>query len=740
MNAKLQTSGTSKTQVGRRSLHIAAACSLALAIRVSAADRTWTGAGGNARWDNPQNWTGNAAPTGSDDNAYFPAGTPGAVLIDADTSIKCIYFRNPGMTLTVGTGANLHFDNQGALVLRADEDATLAGPGTVTFSVNTGENFADTQAAVGKTLTLSARVTGNGFEFNGGGGTIYLANSANDYTNTTCITGSGYIRVDALGNAGAASPLGKGDTIRWTNIGGLLYTGAGGASTDRTLHQNIASAVDADIVHAGTGTLTFAGPITGNASAHAFKVTVNDPAAAVNFAGVVSNGGAGALSISKYGAGRLTLSNANTYTGTTLLEAGVLALSASGSLNPAAPIRLRGGTLLLNAGTPAANYTAAFGPLQADGGAVSIEVAPGATSAQITFSAFTDPTGSLDFIADGLGTTTRIFITGLLPGLVGPWATVNGGADVATYSASGLQSANLPVQHVLALGTSVILNAPGSAARIDAPGTSGGITLGANPTEVGLLAQETPTDALISFGGSRLVTPLVQLALNGGNLTLGATSGDGAVTPSSALGNRLVLVNVNAPGGPALTVNAATANNGGNAARINKNGPGDVVLAGPVTHTGGTTLNGGTLTLTNAAALTWPAGGISGSGNFRKTGDGALIFPNAANTYSGTTTVSRGIVTVIHNDTFGDKNGPTVVENGAALDLIGTDAANGLRLGNERVYAEGAGPDGLGALRITGPQNQFWALSFLDLTGDILVNTPRRLDLRGDNTSLTALN
>ena len=88
------------------------------------ADRTWTGAGDDARWANPQNWSDNTVPSGNGDQAFFPPGTPTACLVDMSMSIKCIYFRNPGMTLTISNSVNLHFDNRGGLTIQAMRSLT----------------------------------------------------------------------------------------------------------------------------------------------------------------------------------------------------------------------------------------------------------------------------------------------------------------------------------------------------------------------------------------------------------------------------------------------------------------------------------------------------------------------------------------------------------------------------------------------------------------------------------------
>lgn len=182
-------------------------------------------------------------------------------------------------------------------------------------------------------------------------------------------------------------------------------------------------------------------------------------------------------------------------------------------------------------GTPAANYSATLGALRVDGADSRLAVAPGASSATVTFASLEHVSGTFDITADGLGTTTKIFITGQPNGLIGPWATVNGGTDLAAYSSTeGIHAANLPAQTLSALGPSVINDNAGETAHITTAGTTGGITLGANPTAVALLSQETATEAVVTFGGATLAAPRVQIADGAAGLTLGTVPGDGVLT------------------------------------------------------------------------------------------------------------------------------------------------------------------------------------------------------------------
>ena len=82
---------------------------------------------------------------------------------------------------------------------------------------------------------------------------------------------------------------------------------------------------------------------------------------------------------------------------------------------------------------------------------------------------------------------------------------------------------------------------------------------------------------------------------------------------------------------------------------------------------------------------------ITGSGNVQQMGSGTLIL-SGANSYSGTTTVSSGILQLANSSALGITAAGTIVQNGGALDL------NGLSIGNEALTIFGAGSAGNGAL------------------------------------------
>jgi outer membrane autotransporter protein len=155
--------------------------------------------------------------------------------------------------------------------------------------------------------------------------------------------------------------------------------GTGGAGTA----QN-GSAFGDGVFLQGSGTLTF-NPDTGNTQTLANTIT--DQA---------GSGGTGSWALTKNGAGTLTLSAANTYSGATNLSAGTLSLSGSGTLgNAAAALNLTGGTLDLGATTQTRT-----GTITVNGATVS----NGTLSSSGTFAA---QSGTISAVLAGTGTLAK---------------------------------------------------------------------------------------------------------------------------------------------------------------------------------------------------------------------------------------------------------------------------------------------------------------------------------------------
>jgi len=136
---------------------------------------------------------------------------------------------------------------------------------------------------------------------------------------------------------------------------------------------------------------------------------------------------------------------------------------------------------------------------------------------------------------------------------------------------------------------------------------------------------------------------------------------------------------------------------------------------------GGNIDNGGFLLTIGGAANTSASGIISGAGGLTKSGAGRLTL-TGANSYTGTTTVSAGVLNVQNATGLGTTAAGTTVTSGAALQLQG-----GIAVGNEALTLDGTGISNDGALRnISG--NNSWA-------GLITINSATRIN--SDSGTLT---
>jgi autotransporter-associated beta strand protein len=194
----------------------------------------------------------------------------------------------------------------------------------------------------GATININSAVSSGAITIHNGG----VLNVAGSLTTTSFTVlgsgaaesfGGGTIKVQNGGTATLTTVIVRGDTV-FTNAGTL--TGTTLTLGEATLNTSGKFAVG-DATGAGATTFTSlatAGAGTGNAivggNGAVSTFTLNNSAAA-SFSGVL--GGAGAnennLALVKQGAGSLTLSGANTYTGNTTVSAGTLILADNATLN-----------------------------------------------------------------------------------------------------------------------------------------------------------------------------------------------------------------------------------------------------------------------------------------------------------------------------------------------------------------------------------------------------------------------
>lgn len=436
----------------------------------------------------------------------FTAATTGRAKISGNLALG-----SATRTLTVGAGSGPDYD--------LDIDAAISGgtgvgltnvtgrlrlsgantyPGDTVISSGTlkiGNNDAIPSGAGKGNVTVTGTLDLNGFSpsVNGllGVGTIdnnapgasVLTVGANDQTSTF----SGVIK-NTVGSLGLTKtgtgtlPLSKANTFTGgvtINNGTVLLGHASGLGSDAAATVGFGSDTSSgrltlngfSPVIVGLNSFSTNAIVENNHASTASTLTINN-ATSNTFAGVLQNGAAAALALVKGGAGTLTLSGTNTYSGATTVNGGRLLLagpngailSSSGltlnssgmlaltnnlsgnlanRLNNAATLAMNGGTLLFQNDGSAASFTEAVGPLSLIANANTITADPAAEgqTSSLTFSSLTRAGGSVNFTGNGLGESdcNRIFIGGLADGLIGLtsglWATVNG-TNYACYSAA----------------------------------------------------------------------------------------------------------------------------------------------------------------------------------------------------------------------------------------------------------------------------------------------------------------
>lgn len=661
----------------------------------------------------------------------------------------------------VTLGGNIVFSSPDSSAL------TLSGPVTLTGS-RTLTNSSD--------LTLSGAIGGAyGLTKAGAGSLTFSGSSANTYSGATTVNAGTLLLDKSAGNAIAgALVIGDGagaDTVRLLASNQIADTSSVtlgvGAVLDLNGNSDTFGAVTlagASTLSTGAGTFTLGGNVVhdGTGSAAALisgklalgsatrTFTIGDSAAATDLSvtAVIS----GAVGLTKAGAGTLSFSGANTYTGATTISAGTLRTEAAGSLSASSALTVgSGATLDLNG----FNQTVAS---LAGSGTVSLGSAfltAGGNDSSTTFTGVIGGSGGLTKTGTGtltLGTassyaglttvsagTLAVTNAGALGGTAGGTTVVSGaavtlsgtiavgaepfnlagtgGGSGALRSVSGANSVSGPI--TLSAGTTIGAST-GASLSLGGPITTAGYTV--NFSAVGGIE----SIGVIGGAGGLTKTGAGTLTLSGTNTYAGATTistgtvvaANGAALGSTAGGTgvasgaTLELSNSVAIGAEALSL-VGTGVGGVGALR---NSSGSNSLAGAVTLGGATTIasEAGTLTLSGAVNLgssaltltgsgsTLVSGDIGGvSGSILKAGAGTVTF-SGANAYTGVTTISSGTLVAASGSALGAIGAGTTVASGAALALLGNVA-----VGAEPLTLAGTGVGGAGALVNLAGDNSF---------------------------------
>lgn len=280
------------------------------------------------------------------------------VVVRNETTQEPIRFRqdvlNPNLAvlqnisgLTVANSIDVYATNGSGTVTIGGSDAVTSGTGTFSGNVTLQNLLVGTSES--KTVQLtSSTLKGYGITFSG----------AISEIDPTAVTGD-LLSIEKIG-AGMSTLTGV-NTYRGTttiNAGTLqfgrqvsLYNNVVGSWTDVNLVVNSGATAAFNVGGAGEfttsdiDTLKVLGTATGGfRNGSSLGIDTTNAPTVVSYNSVISdtNAGANSIGLTKLGTGRLELTNSNTYSGPTIVNAGVLTINGSSSGGGA--VQVKGGT------------------------------------------------------------------------------------------------------------------------------------------------------------------------------------------------------------------------------------------------------------------------------------------------------------------------------------------------------------------------------------------------------------
>ena len=569
------------------------------------------------------------------------ANTFGGGLILSAGTLNLNSATAPGSGTITITGGTL--DNTSGSTVTLSNNNTQSWNGDFAFTGTNHLNLGTGVVALGAsrtvtvngaTLTVGGNITGAGFGLTkAGNGNLTLA-GANTFNDGVTLS-AGKLNINNSGSGGTSSALGAGT---FTISGGTIDNTSGSTVT---LSTSNAQNWNSDFTFIGTKDLNMGtGAVTMNANR---IVTVNGGNLTVG--GIISGS---SLGLTKAGVGTLILGGANTYTGATTVSAGTLQTSVSNVISDSSALSVSAGATFKLGGNDTVASIAGSGNYSLGANTLTF----GDTSNQ-TVSGTISGTGAL--VKNGSGS---IALSGN--------NTYSGGTTISTGT--------IQIGDNNALGSgSLKLGVSGTTASIAFTSTDA-----TDRTISNVLGTFAGSSAIYTFGSA-----------GSGNLTFTNTT-------SAALGSvRTFTVN----NSWTSFANAFTGASDG----ITKAGTGTLILAGNNTYTGATTINAGTLqignggatgSLSTSSAITvngtlafnrtgdvvqgtnFSSASISGIGSLVQNGAGTLTL-NAANTYSGGTTLNTG--TLVIGNTAAAGTGTITQSSGSSLlkfDTTGTVSNN----------------------------------------------------------------
>ncbi|HAK0774130.1 TPA: autotransporter outer membrane beta-barrel domain-containing protein, partial [Salmonella enterica] len=493
-----------------------------------------------------------------------------------------------------------------------------------------------------------------------GAGTLIL-NAENTYTGGTTISGGTLVatNVDALGSGDVTD-----DATLELNTGGTFDNAISGSGQVVKSGDKMLTLSGANSYSGGTlisdGTL-----VASNVEALGTGDVTNDAVLELNTGGDFDNAISGSGQVVKSGDGTLTLSGSNTYRGGTTISGGTLLASNVEALGTGDVTD--NAVLELNTGGDFDNAISGSGQVVKSGDETLTLSGSNTYTGGTLISGGTLVATNVEALGSGDVTddaTLELNTGGTFDNAIsGSGQVVKSGDDVLTLSGANSYS-----------GGTLISDGTLVASNVEALGTG-------NVTDNATLELNTggDFDNAISGSGQAVKSGDETLTLSGANSYTGGTT---------ISGGTLVATNVEALGSGDVTDNATLElNTGGTfdnvisgSGQVVKSGDEMLTLSGANSYTGGTTISGGTLVVSNVealgsgdvtdnATLELNTGGdfdnnIGGTGSVVKSGDKTLTL-SGANSYTGGTTISGGTLVATNVEALGSGD----IDNYASLQL-----------------------------------------------------------------------
>jgi autotransporter-associated beta strand protein len=433
-------------------------------VVVVGANRVWNGAGADDNWSSNPNWLGGKGP-GVGDTATFAGATRLTPSMDSSYSLTGLAFYSTADSFVLGNVASTLTLTGSGVVNNSTNLQTLDMPivlaGSPTFNAAAGD------------VVLGQKVTGSGSLIKAGNGNLTFSSGQSEYTGVTIINGGTLtigngVRLYNTGggpvtiNSGATLSLPGGMDVSWGGClgylppyannmlidgGTLRHTGTSNRQVDAGAGRGFtigALGATLDSATAGeTFSIGFWAGITIVSSAGGTLTLTGEGDGVIDFP-VPGSGG-----VTKTGSGTWTLSNSNnTYTGTTKVAEGALAISYPTLVSTSTIIIKSNAVLSLNFSEPNTVGALVFGTIPMAPGVYDASTVPaqisGSGSLVVTgyphpsiTSSVSGNTMTLSWPEDYAGWSLQAQTNTLATGLSTNWHTILG--------SSALTSTNLPI-------------------------------------------------------------------------------------------------------------------------------------------------------------------------------------------------------------------------------------------------------------------------------------------------------